>query len=234
LPGPIFNPVLNPVPLNSEGNTSIGAGVVNFDAGSHSISATYAGDNSFNPSPVSNSTTFTIQPGFAGVSGPTNVNVVSPGMAGTSTVGIITSSNFSTAISFTCTGLPAEATCISTPVTGTGPNTIVNETITVTTTAPHTTMLQPIQRPYYFAAILGGGLPIFGILLLAVPKRRRGSTLLGLTMLALLVALPSCGGGGGGGGHQQDLGTPAGSYTVTVTATAGSLSQQGSFTLTVQ
>ncbi len=236
LPGPIFNPVLNPVPLNSEGNTSIGAGVVNFDAGSHSISATYAGDNSFNPSPVSNSTTFTIQPGFAGVSGPTNVNVVSPGMAGTSTVGIITSSNFSTAISFTCTGLPAEATCISTPVTGTGPNTIVNETITVTTTAPHTTMLQPIQRPYYFAAILGEGLPMFGILLLAVPKRRRGSTLLGLTILALLVALPSCGGGGGGGvgGHQQDLGTPAGSYTVTVTATAGSLSEQGSFTLTVQ
>ena len=94
-------------------------------------------------------------------------------------------------------------------------------------------MLQPSQRPYYFAVILGGGLPMAGIFLVAAPKRRRWGTLLGLAALALLVTLPACG-GGGGGGHHQDPGTPAGTYTVIVTATAGSLSEQASFTLTVQ
>jgi subtilase family serine protease len=37
LPGQLFYPVLNPVPLNSQGNASIGAGVINFDAGNHNI-----------------------------------------------------------------------------------------------------------------------------------------------------------------------------------------------------
>jgi hypothetical protein len=65
LPGQLFYPVLNPVPLNSQGNTSIGAGVINFDAGNHSISATYEGDASFNSSQSSQLVTFTVQPGFA-------------------------------------------------------------------------------------------------------------------------------------------------------------------------
>ena len=76
-----------------------------------------------------------------------------------------------------------------------------------------------------------------GIFLIAVPRRRRCSMLVGMvTVVALLVVLPA---GGGGGSHTppptQDPGTPAGTYTVTVTATAGNLSQQeGTFSLTVQ
>jgi len=234
LPGPIFNPVPNPVALNSEGNTSIGAGVINFDAGSHSISAAYAGDPSFSASNSATPVTFTIKPGFAGVSGPTDVTVTSPGLSGTSTVGIIASTGFTTAVSFTCSGLPVEAACVSTATAGSGPNTVVNASITVTTTAPHITMLQANQRRYYFAVMFGGGLPLAGIFLVAAPRRRRWSRLLGLMVLALLVTVPACGGGGGGGGGHQDPGTQAGSYKVTVTATAGSLSQQGTFTLTVQ
>jgi hypothetical protein len=232
---PQVNPpvqVANPASLNSQGNSSIGDGIISFDAGNHSISAIYDGDQSFSASPQSNSVAFTILPGFAGVFGPTDVTVASPGLSGASTVGVLTSSNFTTAISFTCTGLPAEATCTSTPVTGSGPNTVVNATITVLTAAPHTVMLLPIRRPYYFGAILGGGLPLAGFFLLALPRRPRWSPLLGLMTLALLMTLPAC--GGGGGGSQQDPGTPTGSYTVTVTATAGSLSQKGTFTLTVQ
>jgi hypothetical protein len=243
LPATISNPVLNPVSLNSQGNTSIGAGVINFDAGSHSISASYAGDPSFSVSNSTQPVTFTIQPGFAGVSGPTDVSVTSPGMSGTTTVGIIASTGFTTAVSFTCSGLPAEAACSPTSAKGSGPNTIVNTNITVSTTAPHTTMLQPSPRPYYFATIffstifipaIFGGLPLAGVFFLAAPERRRRSVLLGMMLLALLVTVPACGGGGGGSHHTQDPGTPAGTYMVTVTATAGSISQQGSFTLTVQ
>jgi hypothetical protein len=243
LPGPIFNPVANPVALNSQGNTSIGAGVINFDAGSHSILATYQPgltDLSFTTSSSTQPVTFTIQPGFAGVSGPTTVTITSPGASGTSTVGFITSSNFTTAVSFTCSGLPAEAACSSTAVAGSGPNTIVNTNITVTTTAPHLTMLQQKHQPYYFAAILfgsifGGGLPLAGIFVLTTPKRRLWSALLGLLALALVVTLTACGGGGSSSHQQtQDPGTPAGTYTVTLTATAGALSEQATFTLTVQ
>ena len=99
-------------------------------------------------------------------------------------------------------------------------------------------MLRSTQRSYY-AVLLAGGLPligIFGIFLIAVPKRGRANLLLGIVLLGLLTMLPSCGGGGGGApaAHQQDPGTPAGSYVVTVTATAGSLKQQGSFLLAIK
>jgi len=236
---PQVNPpvaVPNPAPLNSEGNTSIGAGIISFDAGNHSISAAYNSDPSFNKSSSAQPATFTIQPGFAVVSGFANVTIASPGMSGTTTVGIITSSNFTTAVSFTCAGLPAEAACNAASTKGSGPATVVNTTITVTTMGPHITMLQPNERRYYLVVILSGGLPLAGILLVAAPRRRRWSTLFGLTVLALLVTVPACGGGGGGGPtHQQDPGTPAGTYTVTVTASAtGATSQQGVFTLTLQ
>jgi hypothetical protein len=95
-------------------------------------------------------------------------------------------------------------------------------------------MLRWNERRYY-AVLLGGGLPLIGILLIRVPKRRRASLLLGMMLLGLVTVFPSCGGGGGGSpaAHQQDPGTPAGSYVITVTATAGSLKQQGSFLLAI-
>ena len=237
LPGPIFNPVANPVSLNSEGNTSIGAGIVNFDGGNHSISASYAGDNSFSASSSAQPVTFSIQPGFTIVSGLGNVSIASPGGSGTTTIGIIASSNFSTAVSFACSGLPSETTCATASATGKGPNTTVTTTITVTTTAPHTTMLQHGLRRYYLATILEGGLPLVGIFLIAAPRRRRSSMLVGIIIVAtMLVVLPGC---GGGGSHTtppptQDPGTPAGTSTVNLTATAGSLAEQVSFTLTVK
>lgn len=232
LPGPIFNPVPNPVALNSEGNTSIGDGVINFDAGNHSITAAYAGDASFNNSSSAQPVTFTIQPGFAGVSGPTNVSITSPGLSGVTTVGIIASTGFSTPVTFTCSGLPAEAACASAPANGSGPNTVVTTSITVTTMGPHTTSLQTDHRQY-FAVLFGGGLPMGALLLIVGPRNRRWQTLLGLSVLALLVALPACGSGGASGTH-QDSGTPAGNYTVTITATAGLLTEQATFKLSIQ
>ncbi len=225
--------VANPVPLNSGGNTSIGDGIISFDAGNHVISAQYLSDASFNTSNTAAPVSFGISPGFAAVSGPSpsTVTISAPGGSGTTTVGIVTSTGFG-AVSFSCTGLPVESAC-SGSGTGKGPITVVPVTITVTTTAPHTTMLQSNERKYYYAVIFGGGLPLAGMLLLVTPKRRRYSTLLGLMVVALLVTVPACG-GGGSPTHTQDPGTPAGTYTVTLTATAGSLSESGTFTLTVQ
>jgi Pro-kumamolisin, activation domain/Bacterial Ig-like domain (group 3) len=241
-PIPSANPQVNPPvavmnnpPLNSQGNTSIGDGIISFDAGNHSISASYGGDPSFSPSSSAGPVTFTVQPGFALVSGPTNVSISAAGTSGTSTLGIITSTGFTTAVTLSCSGLPVEATCTSTPLVGEGPTTVATATLTIQTAAAHTTMLRSNARPYY-AVFLGSGLPLIGIFVIAVPKLRRNSLLLGMMLLGLVTVFPACGGGGGGShaAHQQDPGTPAGSYVVTVTAMAGSLTQQGSFALVVK
>jgi hypothetical protein len=96
-------------------------------------------------------------------------------------------------------------------------------------------MLRSNERRYY-AVFPGGGLPLAGIFVIAVSKRRRATLLLGMMLLGLVAVFPACGGGGGSthAAHQQDPGTPAGSYVVTVTATAGSLQQQGSFALVIK
>ena len=236
LPGQIAGltpPIANPVALNSMGTTTMGAGIMNFDAGNHSISASYGGDNSFTLSTSTTPVVLSISPGFVAVSSPSNITISTPGGSGSTTIGILTSTNFGQ-VSFSCVGLPAEATCTSSPVMGGGPNTVVNGTITVTTTAAHTTMRQPNHRSYYVAAMIGG-LPLAGIVLLATPKRRRYGVMFMLTMLGLLLTFPGCGGGGGTTSHHtQDPGTPTGNYAITLTATGGSSSIQDTFILTVQ
>ena len=235
LPGQIFNPVANPVALNSQGNTSIGAGVVNFDAGNHSISASYAGDASFNGSSSLQPVAFTIQPGFTAVSGLANVSVTTPGGSGTTTLGIIASTGFTTVVSVTCTGLPAGASCSPTSIKGNGPNNIVTGTITVSTTAPSVATVQPLLRPFYFAMLGGIAVPFGGMVVLGASKRRSCAKLLGSLVLLLIIGLPACGGGGGSSQPPPNPGTPAGTYTVTVNVTAGSISGSvGTFALTVQ
>ena len=219
--------VPNPSPLNSQGNTSIGDGIISFDAGNHSISGSYTGDASFNPSNSTAPVAFVIQPGFVEVVAPTDVSITAPGESGSTTVGIVASSNFP-AISFTCSGLPTEATCSTASAASQGPGAIVNTTITITTSAPHTVRLQLPGRRYHYALLLGGGLP-FVIVFIAVP-RRRGQGVGALMLLAGLMQLPAC----GGSSHHQDPGTPAGRYTITLTANGGSLSAQAAFALAVQ
>jgi subtilase family serine protease len=204
-----------------------------FDAASYSISASYGGDSSFASSASTAPATFTIQPGFLAVQGLAPITIASPGGSGTTTVGFLTSTGFSTAVSFTCSGMPTGSgiNCSSTALAGSGPTTLATATITVTTTAP--SAKANAQRPT--AMIWLGGLPLAGIFLLASPKRRRWSVTFGLIVVALLVMLPACGGSGngGGGGGGGTGGTPASTYSLTVTATAGSLTETLPVTLTV-
>lgn len=244
-PLPQVNPQVNPPvqvisnpSLNSQGNTSIGDAIISFDAGNHSISASYGGDSSFNSSSSATPVNFSIQPGFAIVSAPTAVSIAAPGGRGKVSVGIITSTGFSSSINFTCGNLPSEAGCSTASATGQGPNTVVSTTIYVTTTAPTTTTLNSTQHGRYYAVLLAAGLPLMGIFFVAAPRRRRPGIACALMVFALLVVMPACGGGGGGSSStpppKQDPGTPAGTYTVTVTGTAGTMAQSAQFTLVVK
>jgi hypothetical protein len=82
-------------------------------------------------------------------------------------------------------------------------------------------------------------MPIGGIALLGFGsngsrrKKLFGFLFLGL-MFSGLILMPAC--GGGGGGHTGNPGTPAGTYTITVSGTATGATQTGAspaLTLTV-
>jgi hypothetical protein len=135
-------------------------------------------------------------------------------------------------INFSCTGAPTGATCSVTP-SQTAVSAIV---VTVTTTANTTAQV----KPAFGILNLAFGF-LFGTGILAFRKKlRHGGLLLCLAALALSVA--SCGGGssnagsggGTGGGGGGAMGTPPGTYILTLNATAGNAQSTVLLTLNVQ
>ncbi|MGA9041438.1 MAG: protease pro-enzyme activation domain-containing protein [Terriglobales bacterium] len=224
--------------LNSQGNTASPNGIA-FDAGTHTISGSYSGDVSFNPSNTTQSQTVVITPGFS-ASVPTagsQVVISAPGASGGSSVTIATSTGFSGTIGLACAGLPSESSCLFTPssLTASGTPAQTAVAILVKTTAA-TAMLRSRQKTNYLAHWAAGSGLVFSVVLLGVPKRRRSRGLPLLAMLMLIVVLPGCGGGsgGGGGGPPPNQGTPPGTYNVVVNATSGSTTNSSGFTLIVE
>lgn len=226
--------------LNNGSNTA--NGVVTFDTGTHTISASYPGDASFNASASSPPITFTITPGFfAQLSGPSQVTVTAPGGTGTTAVQIAYSSGLTGTITLACAGLPTETTCTFSPasIATTATSSSVSSAITITTTAAHTVTSKNIrQSPYFLARYFTGGFALAGVFFFGLPRRRRAVVSSLMILLALLIVVPACGGGSGGSSNKvtttQDPGTPAGTYNITVTATNGSSVQGTGFSLLVQ
>ena len=223
--------------LNSEGNTANPNGV-NFDTGTHTISAAYFGDLSFNPSSTTQSVSVTVAPGFYATiaSGASQVVISAPGSTGTAALTIATSTGFSGNITLACVGLPSEATCTFSPtsIKGTGAFGTTNVAISVTTMAA-TAMAAPQRRTFLLAEwMMGTGL-LFSAVIVG-GKQQRARAFLLMMMLLLIVTVPGCGGGGGGGPKPPppNTGTPPGVSNVTVIATSGTSVSQTGFTLAVQ
>jgi hypothetical protein len=195
---------------------------------SYSITASYGGDTNFGGS-TSSPLPYSVQD-FQIAANPTTVTVTAPGQSGTTTLTITPLGGFSATLSYSCTGLPPEATC-------TFPTGATGGTLTITTTAPSSRLDQnPFGRHggIFYAVLLPGFL---GLLLPTGNRKRglRGVHLLSLVAVLALATLwmPACGGSSGG---PSNPGTPAGTSTVTVTAAAsgGTLSHPVTITLTVQ
>jgi subtilase family serine protease len=195
-------------------------------AGNHSITATYGGDSTFAGS-TSAGATLGVQD-FKIAANPTTVTVTAPGQSGTTTLTITPLGGFSQTVTYTCTGLPSEAAC-------TFPTAATGGTLTITTMPPSARIdKSPLgrSRRLFYALLLPGFLG------LVVPAGGRKRTLRRLRLLSLIAVLalstfwmPAC---GGGSSQPSNPGTPAGTSSVTVTATAGSLSHSVPVTLIIQ
>jgi hypothetical protein len=213
-----------------------------FDAGSHVITASYAGDASFNASASPAAPSFTITPGFF-VNTPGNAEVTvlisAPGASGTAPVLVSYSTGFSGAISLACSGLPAGAACSFSPAsinaTGKFTSTPVSSTLTVSTTAATAAALRlPRQRSERW--LVFSGFMLFSMVLAASGRRRL--PLYTLALLTLIILVSACGGGGSKTTTPPPpvttTPTPAGTYTVNITASSGGSVSSVPFTLSVQ
>lgn len=160
---------------------------------------------------------------------PTSLTIVA-GQSGTATFTVTPVNGFNSAVSFACTGLPAEAACSFNPtsVTPSGGNPATS-TLTVTTTAASSALrgLRPSPvRPIY-AFVFPGLAMVFGI---SVRRRqvRRGLQIFGVViLLALASGLTSC------SSSSKNAGTPVGTSTASVTASTGAGGTSHSATLTI-
>jgi len=150
---------------------------------------------------------------------------VSAGGSGTTTVTVTPANGFNAAVSFSCSGLPAGATCSFSPATVTPPGT-TSTTLTVATSSS----TAEVRRGS--GALLPGAAMAVAVCCFGLRKRRRLLMLVVIVGLGGLGLLSGCGsggsGGGGGGGGTQPV-----TSTVTVTGTSGTLQQTATFTLTV-
>jgi hypothetical protein len=155
-----------------------------------------------------------------------DLGAVNPGSSATSTITVAGENGYNQPVNLSCavsgSGTPAPTCSFSANSIAGGSGT---STLTVSTTAPHAALF---HRSDIFYAML---LPIPGLALIGIGfgsmdwRRKRVLGFLMLyTVLAALLFLPACGGGSSGGGGGLHGGTPAGTYTVTVTGTDGTLS----------
>jgi hypothetical protein len=135
------------------------------------------------------------------------------------------------AVTFACSGLPALTTCSFNPTSVTPGNSNAATTLTVATTGRNAARM---RRPGGSALATWLGLGSLGLFVVARGgrRRRRGMrVLLGTLVFGVLsLTLVHC---GGSSTPAAPAGTPAGAYTITVTASSVGTSHPARFQLTV-
>ena len=183
--------------------------------GTNSVTATY---NGIFATSASSAVTVTVTPPSYALSSNVATVAVIAGSSGQATLTITPGNNFPQSITFTCTGLPAESSCIFSPTSVTPNGAAVTDSLSIKTTAPTAQLNAPFERGgrIFYAVLIPGLLGIFvsgGSRNRAVRRMRLLSLMLILGFSTLWLA--AC----GNGSTTKDPGTPKGTSTVVVTAT---------------
>jgi N-acetylneuraminic acid mutarotase len=154
--------------------------------------------------------------------------MVNSGSQGSVSLTVTPEYGFSSAVSFACSGLPANATCSFSPTTVTPSGATATTQLTIAVSA-QASVVKPGSRPLLPAA----GLVIAACFFLWKRRRILDGTLAVVLILFSAALLSGCGGGGaaGSGGGTGGGGSPQ-SYTVTVTATSATILQTTTLALT--
>lgn len=175
---------------------------------------------------------------FGPATGSSKSQTVAAGQAASFSLALSPSASFTGTVNLTCAIAPNVSrgpTCSlpsSVQISGSGSQSVE---VSVRTTAPVTTSslsrvdLPPANRRLLWALIL------LGTALLCTPRRKRISALAKATVVMIAVELAACGGNSGNSSSSLTTpGTPAGTYTTTITATSGTLSHSTSLNVVVQ
>jgi hypothetical protein len=187
----------------------------------------------------------TVTPSFTVTNGTLSATSGAPGVAPTATITVGSVNGFNSAVTLACSVAPVVSqgpTCaFSNPGGSVTPpaNGSATATLTVTTTAA-TALLQRPASSHSSGMLYATLVPLFGITLVgaglgsAGPRRRKlfGLLMLGMLLTGLLL-MPACSSSGNNGGGGGNTGTPAGTYTITVTGTSGGTVVTGSPALTL-
>jgi hypothetical protein len=187
-------------------------------AGTVIIDATQAGNANYaaaTPASITITVNPATPPTFTATANPTTVTVTS-GTPGTVTITVAPNATFTGAISFACTGAPANVTCAFSPATVTAPAT----TTTLTITESGSGALHNGPNPF-----LPGGVT-FAIALGFLGWKKRRGLFLALVLVAGVICLTQVTGCGG-----SNNGTTS---TMSVTATGDGVTQTLPLTITVK
>ena len=221
------------VSFTAAGNCTVTGSTVHLtSAGSCAITAAQAGNTNFNAA-TSVPRSFAINPGDDFSIGLTLPSItVTAGQAVTDHITITPNPATLTAMSFSCSGLPAKSNCTFTPnpvPPGTAPTDVV---MTITTTASTTAALEQ-PRTLYAGWVGFTSLGLMGVVVVGANKKRRKTAVIfcATSLVVVLMAI----GCGGSPKHSPVtvLGTPAGTSTVTVTGATTGFTHSTTFTLTV-
>lgn len=227
--------VLASTPLDASGNASFI--LSNLSAGIHSLAANYAGDNDYL---ASTALAVNVQvfatPDFLISSSPQSASVRA-GLSANVTIQVSPTAHFTGPMTFSCSGLPSESACSFKPSSLPLNAANTSAVVTISTTAPS---LAPPSGAWRFP----WGLPYVQVILTlflitrSLLSRSRRSPALGRAFVGIVIfaitLLSGCGGGGPTSPPiPHDPGTPTGSSSVVITATAATASGNASHQLTV-
>jgi hypothetical protein len=214
------------------GTVALSGGSANFTtsfnaAGTQAITVSYSGDTNTQPSSSSLSqvvnAAFTLAPDGSG----NTTLTVKAGQTVSAPINITGAAGFSGAVTFACSGLPANASCSFSPAT-----------INVSGMAAVPTLLSINTAAGSMASQLTPGFGAYGLMLAGLfllwPAWRRGGRAWVVLICAFTFAGLGLSGCSNGTGPAPAAQTSTGTYNFTVTATSGKVQTQSSYTLVVQ